>query len=173
MILQNFYYSDIETYVIFCVDVTFLFEQRRYNGCVAVHRSRHQRRHLFLQFKHFIKLTILSRDNWSFICLVLFHHHLNICNSNIYILYNIIRQSNSPPYLFINSYWVKNDTDSLVCTLNGPCLGICGEASYREKHLTLAERRRNYHFKINDDDDDDEINLFKIAGFNPLYTQKQ
>ena len=35
------------------------------------------------------------------------------------------------------------------------CLGICGEASYREKHLTLAERRKNYHFKIKYDNDDD------------------
>ena len=35
---------------------------------------------------------------------------------------------------------------SLVCTLNGQCSGICGEASYREKRLTLAERGRNGRF---------------------------
>ena len=36
---------------------------------------------------------------------------------------------------------------SLVCTLNGQCSGICGEASYQEERLTLAERGRNGHFK--------------------------
>ena len=35
----------------------------------------------------------------------------------------------------------------MVCTLNGQYLGICGEATYREKRLTLAERGRNVHFK--------------------------
>ena len=35
---------------------------------------------------------------------------------------------------------------SLVCTLNGQCSGICGEASYREKCLILAERGRNGRF---------------------------
>ena len=43
---------------------------------------------------------------------------------------------------------------SWVYTLNGWCSGICGEASYREKHLTLAERGRNGRLKINGDDDD-------------------
>ena len=34
---------------------------------------------------------------------------------------------------------------------------MCGEASYRSKRLTLAERGRNIDiFKINDDDDDDD-----------------
>ena len=32
---------------------------------------------------------------------------------------------------------------NLVCTLNGQHSGICGEASYWEKRLTLAERGRN------------------------------
>ena len=36
---------------------------------------------------------------------------------------------------------------SLVCTLNGQCSGMCGEASYRGKRLTLAERGRNGRFK--------------------------
>ena len=36
---------------------------------------------------------------------------------------------------------------SLVCTLNGQCLGICGEASYRGKRLTVAEHGRNRRFK--------------------------
>ena len=36
---------------------------------------------------------------------------------------------------------------SLVCTLNGQGSGICGEASYRGKRLTLAERGRNGSFK--------------------------
>ena len=36
---------------------------------------------------------------------------------------------------------------SLVCTLNEQCLGICGEASYQEKCLTLAECGRNGRFK--------------------------
>ena len=31
--------------------------------------------------------------------------------------------------------------------LNGQCSGICGEASYRGKRLTLAERGRNGHLK--------------------------
>ena len=35
---------------------------------------------------------------------------------------------------------------SWVYTLNGWCSGICGEALYREKHLTLAERGRNGRF---------------------------
>ena len=30
--------------------------------------------------------------------------------------------------------------------LNGQCSGICGEASYRGKRLTLAERGRNECF---------------------------
>ena len=32
---------------------------------------------------------------------------------------------------------------------------MCGEASYREKRLTLAERGKNDVLKINDDDDDE------------------
>ena len=36
---------------------------------------------------------------------------------------------------------------SLVCTLNGQCSQICGEASYLDKRLTLAEHGRNGHFK--------------------------
>ena len=35
----------------------------------------------------------------------------------------------------------------LVYMLNGQCSGICGEASYREKRPTLAERGRNGRFK--------------------------
>ena len=31
--------------------------------------------------------------------------------------------------------------------LNEQCSGICGEASYRGKRLTLAERGRNGRFK--------------------------
>ena len=31
--------------------------------------------------------------------------------------------------------------------LNRQCSGICGEASYRGKHLTLAEHGRNGRFK--------------------------
>ena len=31
--------------------------------------------------------------------------------------------------------------------LEWQCSGICGEASYREERLTLAERGRNGHFK--------------------------
>ena len=45
---------------------------------------------------------------------------------------------------------------SLVCTLSGWCSGISGEASFREKRLTLAERGRKHFLKINDDDDDDD-----------------
>ena len=30
--------------------------------------------------------------------------------------------------------------------LNGQCLGICGEASYRGKRLTLAERGKKWTF---------------------------
>ena len=30
--------------------------------------------------------------------------------------------------------------------LNGQCSGICGGASYRKEHLTLAERGRNGRF---------------------------
>ena len=36
---------------------------------------------------------------------------------------------------------------SWVYTLNGWCLGIYGDASYREEHLILAEHGRNAHFK--------------------------
>ena len=36
---------------------------------------------------------------------------------------------------------------SWVYTLNGWCSGICGEASYREKRLTLAECGSNGHFE--------------------------
>ena len=36
---------------------------------------------------------------------------------------------------------------SLVYMLNGQCSGICGEASYQGKRLTLAERGRNGRFK--------------------------
>ena len=36
---------------------------------------------------------------------------------------------------------------SWVCTLNRQCSGIFGEASYRGKRLTLAERGRNGRFK--------------------------
>ena len=36
---------------------------------------------------------------------------------------------------------------SLVYMLNGQCSGMCGEASYRGKRLTLAERGRNGRFK--------------------------
>jgi hypothetical protein len=36
---------------------------------------------------------------------------------------------------------------SLVCMLNGRCSGMCEEASYRGKRLTLAERGRNGRFK--------------------------
>ena len=36
---------------------------------------------------------------------------------------------------------------SLVCTLNGQCSGLCEEASYQGKRLTLAERGRNGRFK--------------------------
>ena len=36
---------------------------------------------------------------------------------------------------------------SLVCTLNRQCSGMCGEASYRGKRLTLAEHGRNGRFK--------------------------
>ena len=43
----------------------------------------------------------------------------------------------------------------LVCTLNEQCSGICGGASFREEHLTLAEGGQIDVFKINDDDDDD------------------
>ena len=35
----------------------------------------------------------------------------------------------------------------LVYILNGQCSGICGEASYLEERLTLAERGRNGRFK--------------------------
>ena len=41
---------------------------------------------------------------------------------------------------------------SLVCTLNGWCSGICGEASFREKCLTLAKEIEV--LKINDDNDE-------------------
>ena len=45
----------------------------------------------------------------------------------------------------------------MVCTLNGQCSEeICGEASFREERLTLAERGKIDVFKINDDDDDDD-----------------
>ena len=37
----------------------------------------------------------------------------------------------------------------MVCTLNGRCSGICGEASHREKRLTLAECGRNGRFNNN------------------------
>ena len=36
---------------------------------------------------------------------------------------------------------------SSICTMNGLCSEICGEASYRGKRLTLAERGRNGRFK--------------------------
>ena len=36
---------------------------------------------------------------------------------------------------------------SWVCTLNGWCSGICGEALYREKRLSLAERGRDGRIK--------------------------
>ena len=49
---------------------------------------------------------------------------------------------------------------SWVYTLNGWCSGICGEASYREKRLTIAGRGRNGRFKINGDDDDDSELFF-------------
>ena len=43
---------------------------------------------------------------------------------------------------------------SLVCTLNGRCSGICGEASYRGKRLTLLSMEEMDVLKLNDDDDD-------------------
>ena len=46
---------------------------------------------------------------------------------------------------------------SLVCTLNEQCSGICGEASYRGKRLTLAERGRNRRLKKIKDEDDDQL----------------
>ena len=45
---------------------------------------------------------------------------------------------------------VKDDMESwmsLVCTLNGQCSGICGEASHRGTRLTLAEHGGNKPFK--------------------------
>ena len=42
---------------------------------------------------------------------------------------------------------------SLVCSLNGQCSGICGEVSYRDECLTLADEIDD--LKINDDDDND------------------
>ena len=36
---------------------------------------------------------------------------------------------------------------SLVCTMNGQCSRICGEASYWEKCLTQADRGRNGRFE--------------------------
>ena len=44
----------------------------------------------------------------------------------------------------------------MVCTLNEQCSGICGEASFRDERLTLAERGKIDVFKINDDDDDEQ-----------------
>ena len=38
---------------------------------------------------------------------------------------------------------VKDDMEER----NGQCSGMCGETSYREKRLTLAERERNGCFK--------------------------
>ena len=43
---------------------------------------------------------------------------------------------------------------SLDHTLNGQCSGICGEASYWGKRLTVAERGRNGCLKKIKDDDD-------------------
>ena len=45
----------------------------------------------------------------------------------------------------------------LICTLNGQCLGICGEASFREERLTLAESGKINVLKINNNDDDDYL----------------
>ena len=46
------------------------------------------------------------------------------------------------------------------------CSGICEEASYWSKRLTLAERGRNRRLKINDDNNDDEFNSsFRICMF--------
>ena len=42
--------------------------------------------------------------------------------------------------------WMKDDMVT-YSHVNGQCSGICGEASYRVKHLTLAECRRNGRFK--------------------------
>ena len=57
---------------------------------------------------------------------------------------------------------VKDDTDELGLHPNGQCSGICGEALYQGKRLTLAGRGRNGHFKNKDDDDDDIFDLFLI-----------
>ena len=54
---------------------------------------------------------------------------------------------------------------SLVCTLNEQCSGVCGEVSYREERLTLAERGRNGRFK--NDDDDEDNNLLESTGTCP------
>ena len=43
---------------------------------------------------------------------------------------------------------------SWVYTLYGWCSGICGEASYREKRLTLSMEEMDI-LKINGDDDDE------------------
>ena len=42
---------------------------------------------------------------------------------------------------------VRDDMEELGLHLNGWCSGICGETSYRENCLTLAERGRNGRFK--------------------------
>ena len=43
---------------------------------------------------------------------------------------------------------MKDDTDELGLHHEwAQCTGICGEASYWGKHLTLAERGRNRRFK--------------------------
>ena len=58
----------------------------------------------------------------------------------------------------------------LVCTLNGQCSGICTEASYREKRLTLAERGRNGRFNDNYDDDDEHIEHYYVLLDDVIYS---
>ena len=42
---------------------------------------------------------------------------------------------------------VKDDMDEHGLHSEKQCSGICGEASYRGKHIALAERGRNRRFK--------------------------